>query len=193
MSRRYLETIRADDGKLFHLAYHQARLNTTLGESGVHKLSEILVAPKEGLFRCRVSYNAVDIRVEYIPYLKREIKRLKIIEADRLEYARKYEAREDLNALFKKRENCDDICIIKNGLLCDTTIANIALFDGERWVTPKTPLLEGTTRARYLDEGKIFPKDIALSELFRYKKMALMNAMIDFDIIAAENIEDIMC
>ena len=41
-----------------------------------------------------------------------------------------------------KREQ-DEILITRNGLLTDTSIANIALFNGKEWHTPKHPLLKG--------------------------------------------------
>ena len=193
VSKRYLETIKALDGKLYHLEYHQERLNTTLQTNKTHNLSTLLDPPKDGLYRCRVLYDADSIEIEYIPYIKRHIRSLKLLTSETLEYARKYEDREDLNRLFEKREGCDDILVVKNALVSDTSIANIAFYDGERWVTPKTPLLYGTTRKRYLETGKIVEKEITVLELKSYKKVALMNAMIDFDIIAEENIGDIIC
>jgi len=193
VSKRYLETIKALDGKLYHLEYHQERLNTTLQTNKTHNLSTLLDPPRDGLYRCRVLYDADTIKIEYIPYIKRHIRSLKLLTSETLEYAKKYEDREDLNRLFEKREGCDDILVVKNALVSDTSIANIAFYDGEQWVTPKTPLLYGTTRKRYLETGKIVEKEITVLELKRYKKVALMNAMIDFDIIAEENIGDIIC
>ena len=190
---RYLETIKVVDGEIFHLEYHQKRLNATLNSRYTHSLKESLHPPKKGLFRCRVLYDESSIDVEYIPYTKRSVKRLKLITANGLEYAKKYADREALSALFEQRGECDDVLIIKNSLICDTTIANIALYDGKDWFTPKSPLLFGTTRARYLQNREIKERDITPDSLNEYKKVALMNAMIDFDIIAVEKIEDIMC
>jgi len=73
--------------------------------------------------------------------------------------------------------------IVKNSLITDTSIANIAFFDSIRWVTPALPLLKGTTREKLLREGKIFEENIHVDDLERFSKVALMNAMIDFDII----------
>ena len=84
---------------------------------------------------------------------------------------------------FDKRESCDDILIVKNGYITDTSIANIALYDGNSWITPKVPLLKGTTRQRYLDNAKILESDIKVQDLKKFSKIALLNAMIDFDII----------
>jgi 4-amino-4-deoxychorismate lyase len=75
----------------------------------------------------------------------------------------------------------------------DTSIANVAFYKDGLWFTPKKPLLEGTTRARLLNAGKIIEKDIGVKELKNYSKVALMNAMIDFDIITKYNLKDMTC
>ena len=92
-----------------------------------------------------------------------------------------------------KKKEADDILIIKNELVTDTSIANIAFFDGKKWLTPKTPLLKGVTRTRLLDNSEIFEADIHFRELKKYKKVALLNAMIDFDIIAEDKIKALYC
>jgi len=193
----FLETIKAVDGVLFHIEYHQRRYEAVLQSYGItqkRELAAILDAPQEGLYRCRVVYDLEgNITCSYHPYSKRNISRLKLLFADELEYSKKYANRDALDALFAQREACDDVVIVKNGLLCDTTIANIALFDTQQWVTPKTPLLEGTTRERLLESGFLISKDIGVEDLQEYTQIALMNAMIDFDIIADKKIEEIIC
>ena len=196
MSEKYLETIKALDGKLYNLEYHQWRLDSvlqSLNDNKTYRLLDHLHPPEEGLFRCRVVYDAQSILCEYFAYEKRSIKRLKLIYNDEINYEKKYENRQLLNTLFALKAECDDVLIVKSGLVTDTSIANLAFFDGEKWVTPKRPLLKGTTRERYLKSGKIVEADIFVDDLAGFKKMALMNAMIDFDIIAQENIEDIIC
>lgn len=121
--------------------------------------------------------------VAYHEYKKREINSLKLVYDDEIEYSLKSTCRDKLDALFAQRGECDDVLIVKNSLITDTTIANIAFFDSNRWITPRIPLLKGTTRERLLREGKIFEADIAVDDLKKFSKIALMNAMIDFDII----------
>jgi len=193
VNKKYLETIKAKDGEIYHLEYHQWRLERTLETKETHKLSEYLSPPLKGLYRCRVVYCKDTIEIEYIEYIKRQVDTLKIIYDDSIEYSKKYVNREKINTLYSQKEKADDIIIIKNSFVSDTSIANIAFFDGEVWLSPKVPLLEGTTRKRLLESGKIIEKDIRVEEIKKFKKIALMNAMIDFDIIAQENIEDIIC
>ena len=196
VSKKYLETIKALDGVCYHLEYHQRRLEGVLNSLNAehkYKLSSLLLPPKKGLFRCRVVYDEEQIEISYIPYQKREIKSLKIVASNKIEYSNKYADRSAIDKLFMKKEQCDDILIVKNSLITDTSIANIAFFDGAVWLTPKTPLLYGTTRERLLNESKIVEQDIKIEDINGFLKVALMNAMIDFAIIAEENIGEIIC
>jgi len=85
--------------------------------------------------------------------------------------------------------DCDEIIIEQNGYLTDTTIANIAFYDGERWITPAKPLLKGTMRAKLLDEGLLHEKEIKKEDLKNYSQVALINAMIGFKILNHVNIQ----
>lgn len=180
---KFLETIKADDGHLFHLEYHQKRLNrsiASLGSDVRYELRDLLRPPQSGLYRCRILYDDADITIEYLPYKTRIFHLLQAVIDDNIEYHYKYAQRERLDELFAQREHCDDIVIVRNGMLTDTTIANIALYDGNRWVTPASPLLEGTTRTRLIDAGKLTEADISLDTLNRYHATAIMNAMLGF-------------
>ena len=196
MNKSFLETIKAVDGKIYHVEYHQQRYESVLASLGVKtflNLHDNLHPPSQGLYRCRVVYTKDTLEITYIPYKKRQIKTLKILHDNFIEYDKKYEDRGAINALLGKKERADDILIVKNSKITDTSIANIAFFDGVKWLTPNTPLLEGTTRKRLLKEGKIFLHDIYEEDLQKYKKVALLNAMIDFDILPIENIRDFYC
>ena len=71
--------------------------------------------------------------------------------------------------------------IIRNGLITDTSYANVALFDGANWYTPKVPLLPGTQRAYLLDKGVIIPREIKAVELSQYVLVKLFNAMLNWE------------
>jgi 4-amino-4-deoxychorismate lyase len=176
----YFETIKCDDFEVFNLAYHEKRIANTIGMN--LNLQEYIYPPTNKLLRCKLIYDENSIlSVEYFPYKKREINSFLIVYSD-IEYSKKYLDRKSIDRLFEKKE-ADEIIIIKNGLVTDTSIANIAIFDGTNWLTPKTPLLYGTTRARLLDANDLIEKDITVEMLKNAKKIALMNAMIGFDIL----------
>ncbi len=187
MSSTFLETIKIVDGEIFNLEYHQKRYEgvlEALGIKEIQKLEEFINPPEWGLYRCRLVYDIGNIEVTFHEYKKRDIATLKLIFENEIEYTHKSTAREDIDALFEQREEGDDILIIKDLFVTDTSIANIAFYTHEgEWVTPKNPLLKGTTRARLLDEGKLTEADIKVHELRSFSKVALLNAMIDFDIL----------
>jgi 4-amino-4-deoxychorismate lyase len=111
---------------------------------------------------------------------KRKFKKFKLIESD-IEYSYKYADRTKLNAL--KDERFDEIIIVKNGLITDTTISNLAFFDGEKWLTPKTPLLKGTKREELLKKGSLIIKDITPQDIKIFSKIAMINAVLGFFVI----------
>lgn len=196
MNNTFLETIKAFNGEISHLSYHQARYESVLkhfGEEVVQDLGDFITPPQNGLYRCRLVYDTNGfIETSYHPYQKKEINLLKIVHDDTIEYAMKYANRERLDALFAQRGDADDVLIIKNGFVADTTIANIAFFDGKRWLTPALPLLQGTTRQRLLHDEKIFEEEICIQDVERFKQVAVMNAMVDFAIIP-KNPKELFC
>lgn len=184
-----LETIKIEDGAIHNLGYHQHRCNKSrqilFDCHDTLDLSSFIDAPKKGLYRCRILYGEVLHSIEYIPYTPKEIQKVKIVSSD-IEYSLKYANRDALNALLESNKEVDEVIIEKKGYLTDTTISNIAFFDGEQWVTPVKPLLEGTMRARLIDEGFLQTKEIKKEDLQNYSQVALMNAMIGFKILNIE-------
>jgi len=182
----FFETIKIDDAKIYNLEYHQQRYENTLKSLSITEfksLASYIKVAEKGLLRCKVIYDAKGIKnVEYFKYTKRKINSLKLVYAD-AKYMYKSTNREILDTLFEQKQQCDDILIVQNNLITDTSIANIALYKEGIWYTPKRVLLKGTTRQRYLDASKLVLKDIKVEDLGSYTKVALLNAMIDFDII----------
>lgn len=181
-----LETIKCEDGIIDNLTYHQERLERSrrelFGFTDPLELSSILKPPSHGLYRCRVLYSKTIESVEYIPYTPKLFNTLQIV-ASSITYDYKYANRRELESLLHTYPHADDIIIEKNGLITDTTIANLAFFDGEKWVTPKEPLLQGTMRAKLIDEGFLHTETIRSEQISSYEQVALINAMLGFKII----------
>jgi 4-amino-4-deoxychorismate lyase len=181
-----LETIKIEDGEVSNLSYHQARCDESrkalFHSTDKLDLSSLIQAPPKGLYRCRILYDEKIHSIEYTPYRPKEIHKLKIITSN-ITYNYKYANREELNTLLQKQHDADEIIIEKEGYLTDTTIANIAFYDGKQWFTPEKPLLKGTMRAKLLDEGLLHTRKIKKEEITDYTHVALMNAMIGFKIL----------
>lgn len=149
------------------------------------KLEEFIV-PTLGMevTKCRIVYDINGIQdVSYTPYTMRKVSSLQLVHAETIDYTYKSTNREELNDLFSKRRLCDEVLIVKQGLLTDTSIANIALFDGKDWLTPSYPLLEGTKRAELLEKGFIREKEIKCEELSSFSSIRLFNAMIEWGVL----------
>ena len=180
VSNTFLETIACVQGQAQHLSYHQQRMNRALDKSNPYNLQELLKVPDTSLLRCRILYSSNTIEISYLPYAKRNINTLQLIEDNEINYSHKYADRTQLDHSFAKRSIADDVLIVKNGFITDTTIANIAFYDGTQWFTPDTPLLEGTTRARLINEKKLTIRAIKVDDIRDFQGFALLNAMIGF-------------
>jgi 4-amino-4-deoxychorismate lyase len=178
------ETIRIFNGIPVHTGWHEARMALSRRELWNLReplfLNELLKIPEEwksGLVRCNVSYGP-DIRsITFESYVKRRVNSLKLLEYNNIDYHLKRSDRSILDHLFSRRGDCDEIIIIKNGFITDTSISNLIFFDGKNWVTPSTPLLNGTCRQRLLNEGKISEKEIRVEDLSQFAGLKLINAM----------------
>jgi len=181
-----LETIKIDEGKIYNLPYHQKRCDDSrkslFHSDHILNLSSIIKPPLTGLYKCRIIYADTLHSIEYVPYQEKEIHSLKIVPST-MSYDFKYANRAKLNALLSKFPHSDELIIEKDGYLTDSTMANIAFYDGTQWITPTNPLLKGTIRQKLLDEGFLVLKDITSADLKEYTQVALMNAMIGFKIL----------
>ena len=82
---------------------------------------------------------------------------------------------------LKKKGECDDILIIKNGLITDTSFTNIVLENEDGLFTPTSYLLEGTKRRALLETGRIKETIVKPEDLGNYSKLYLINAMITLE------------
>ena len=180
------ETIACENGQLKNLKWHTIRLNNSrkdLFGCKDHVSLEMIKIPsfaETDKWKCRVLYNKAISVISFEPYTPRNIKTIRLVESE-ISYQYKYEERTELDDLFKMRDGADEILLIKNGMATDTSIANLLLFDGHEWITPDTPLLEGTMRAFLIEQGSIKIKPVRKIDLFSYKKLMLINALNPFD------------
>jgi 4-amino-4-deoxychorismate lyase len=183
-----LETIKILNGQPIHLEWHQKRFEKSyfklFNQYPKLKLNLILNTPNEyktGTAKLRFIYNRDSFLIKYSNYNKKEIRSLQLVYDDNIYYAIKYLDRSCLDNLLKQKANCDDILIVKNNLITESSYTNIVFFNGTNWVTPVNPLLKGTTRERLLSEKIISEKDIKIKDLKLFKGYKLINAMMDFE------------
>ena len=192
---RFIDTIKLADGHYELIDCHNKRINNTInhffGFNPGIDLNLFLPKPgkyKSGTYKCRLTYSNRIESIEISPYIKRTIKKLKIIDLDApdisieyksLNYEFKYKDRTLINSFLTGIDDLSDILIIKDGLLTDTSFSNIILFDGEKWITPDTYLLNGVKRRHLLENNEIIEKKVSVDDLNRFQKISLINAMLD--------------
>ncbi|MGV6988216.1 aminotransferase class IV family protein [Testudinibacter sp. P80/BLE/0925] len=180
-----IETIAVQDGELQNLAYHQRRYQQALATYYRQQTTQMLdlaaiQVPREfqhGLVRCRIDYNATEQQVRFFAYQRREFRTFQPVMCDHIDYEFKFSDRTLLDQLYAQRGECDEIMIIKHGLITDCSIGNLVLLQNGMWYTPAQPLLHGTQRAKLLAEGKIQTRDIRLADLADYSRIRLINAL----------------
>ena len=185
---RLLETIKVFNRALQNIEYHNARFNVTRRDLfGIRKttlLQNEITVPltlSNEIYKCRITYSHQVENVEFEKYTPRLINSLKIIENRDISYEYKFADRSQLIDLFENRGDCDDILIIKNGLITDTYLANVVFWDGKNWLTPSHPLLKGTARARLINDHKIVEAKMELNDLMKFQKARIINAMNDLE------------
>jgi 4-amino-4-deoxychorismate lyase len=193
-----LETIKVIEGIPQNLDYHQMRFENSYekfyGFRTKLKLTEIIFVPPEyskGKIKARFLYNNDLYECNFSKYIPIKIKSIRLIVNNNIEYSLKYSDRRAINILYEMRGICDDILIIKNGVITDSSFANIVLYDGRTWYTPMRPLLKGSCRERLISEGKITPAEIKAEDLKSFSEFKLINALRDFDEQESSNISGI--
>jgi len=182
------ETILIQNGVPQHLAWHEQRMMLARKELWNNRtpveLGKLLFVPPEfssGFVKCNIHYGPDIHQVRFAKYEKKIIRSLKLVDGSGVDYHLKYSDRSALDSLFALRENCDDIIIVINGFLTDSSMSNLIFSDGKQWVTPANPLLKGTRRNRMVAGGGIIEKEIPVADLNLYAGCKLINAMRDPD------------
>ncbi|MGC9151477.1 MAG: aminotransferase class IV [Microbacter sp.] len=184
---RFIETIRVENKAFLHLELHEERLNRTrrafFGNVPFINLKELIQLPEslnQSIYKCRIVYGSSIELVTFEPYMIKKIDSLQLIMDDAIDYSFKYEDRSRLNQHLK-HTTADDIIVVKNGFITDTSFSNITFFDGRKWLTPTTYLLNGTQRSRLLQQNAMIEAEIRPSDLKHFKFVKLINAMLDLE------------
>ncbi|MBK8806199.1 MAG: aminotransferase class IV [Bacteroidales bacterium] len=191
-----VESLKIKNGIPQNLYYHQFRFNKArkdlFGFSDIIDLENIIfdfiekaeiknITDQYEICKCRILYSKQIDEIQIDKYIRRQVNSLKIIHNNEIEYNFKFANRTLLTELFSQKGDADDILIVKNGFITDTSYSNIALYDGNSWFTPNSYLLPGTQRHKLLEVGILKEIEVTEQKLFTYKKLRIINAMIDFD------------
>ena len=193
-----VETIRIAAGIPRNLDLHETRFMSSFmrlfGKFPSYRLRDVIEIPggfREGVVKLRFLYGKDGYNLEFLPYKMRKVLSLKLVECDEIDYSLKFTDRSKINMLLNQKGDADDILIVKNGVITDTSFANVVFYTGSEWITPATPLLEGTCRAKLLAGGRIAEARITPQDLSGFRAFSLINAMLCADLtsIPIENIQ----
>jgi len=182
------ETIIVKNGSFCNLRYHSERMNDarrillhSSSDIDLQAMLSVTESSNTGVFRCRVDYGIDIQKTIFTPYQIRKIETLQMVIDNEIDYQLKYTDRARFEEM-KSKSKANEILIVKNEFITDTSFSNIIFFDWEnKWVTPTTPLLKGTKRKELLEKGMIHEKEIRPYDLKDFTKARLINAMLDME------------
>ena len=184
---RFIESIKIEDQKAFLLDLHQKRVNQTFahfGKEGSIDLAKIfknLEHDEDGLYKLRIVYDLdKKFTTQLIPYAIPEIENFQLVENNSYDYSFKFEDRKEFERM-KAKAKTEEIIVVKNNHITDTSYTNILFLKGKEWFTPTTYLLNGVMRQHLLHEKKIKDTEITLQNIKEFSHFQLINAMNDFD------------
>ena len=193
------ESIRIENGKICLTEFHQKRMDKTFDKfykkENPWQLKQIfsqIKVPFNGLYKMKFNYSEKKYKIEFKKYLLKKIAKIKCYEINDLTYNFKFSDRTKIEYFYTKKLDCQDILMIKNGYLTDTSYCNIILFDGFSWFTPEKPLLKGVQREKLLVSKMISKTKIKLNEINDFKQFKLINAMIKFEDYLPQNVSNII-
>ena len=184
---RFIESIKIEDQKAFLLDLHQKRVNQTFahfGKEGSIDLAKIfknLEHDEDGFYKLRIVYDLdKKFTTQLIPYAIPEIENFQLVENNSYDYSFKFEDRKEFERM-KTKAKTEEIIVVKNNHITDTSYTNILFLKGKEWFTPTTYLLNGVMRQNLLHEKKIKETEITLQNIKEFSHFQLINAMNDFD------------
>ena len=179
----FFETILMVDARPQAVGEHEARMQRTAAAHGFQPpplpdLARLVPADlASGRTRCRVDYAEQITSVRFARHRPRQLSALELVPADHLDYGFKRADRSALDRLVT--EAGVEPLIVVEGRLSDTTFSNLVLQRGDQYLTPATPLLAGTRRARLLREHRIAEAELGPDDLADFETVHLVNALVD--------------
>jgi 4-amino-4-deoxychorismate lyase len=185
---QFFESIRVKEGIAENLDFHQARVHKTLNAfDASHNSIELmtivqeLILPAEGLFKLRVSYDLNgNHQSSFTAYQYKQIQNFALVDMKGQSYDYKFSNRNWINEALAQSGK-DEIMMHEDGFIKDCSYTNIAFYDGANWYTPESPLLEGTQRAKLIQESVISPKALHINDLPNFIEFKCINAMIGWE------------
>lgn len=193
----FLETICIKNGIVQGIEAHRKRMHDTTLNFGFHapELPDLLQQVPTELkeckkVKCSLVYYKQILNIRFADYQQKKVNSLKLVKAN-VEYSFKYADRSALNTLLQEKGDCDEILIVKNDCITDTSFSNVVFRKNKEFFTPDIYLLNGIKRQQLLHENKICETHIRVNDLHHFDKVYLINAMLDIEDSAGLDVERI--
>ncbi|MCS3867609.1 4-amino-4-deoxychorismate lyase [Chryseobacterium ginsenosidimutans] len=184
---QFIESIKIEDQEIFLLEFHQKRVDQTFAHFGkegsidIAKIYKHLEHDEDGLYKLRIVYDLdKKVRTQMIPYAIPQIEDFQLVENNIYDYSFKFEDRKELEKM-KMKSKAEEIIIVKNNHITDTSFSNLLFLKGKDWFTPSSYLLNGVQRQNLLKHKKIKETEITLQNIKQFTHFQLINALNDFD------------
>lgn len=184
---QFIESIKVENQKTHLLDLHQDRVNRTFayfGHENPIDLKEIfqdLKHDENGLYKLRIVYNLQrQFRTQMVPYAFPQIQDFQLVENNLYDYSFKFEDRKEIEKM-KSKAYAEEIIIVKNNHITDSSSANLLFLKDKQWYTPNTYLLNGVQRQHLLQTKKIKEIDITLQNIKEFTHFQIINSMNTWD------------
>ncbi len=195
---RFIESIKVEDQKIFLKELHQKRMNDTFSNFGkeckidIHSIFLNLEHEEDGLYKFRIEYDLENnFKTQIIPYAISELDDFELVIDNEIDYSFKSADRTQLQKL-KDKSHGDEVIIVKNNQITDTSYSNLLFLKNKIWFTPKSYLLNGVMRQNLLLSKKIKETEITLDNIKEFTHFQIINALNDFDDMIIYPIEKII-
>lgn len=195
---RFIESIKVENQKIYLKELHQNRMNDTFSHYGKVCTIDIfssfldLEHDEDGLYKFRIEYDLENqFNTQLIPYAISELDDFELVIDNEINYSFKSAERTQLQKL-KDKSHADEVIIVKNNQITDTSYSNLLFLKDKTWFTPKNYLLNGVMRQNLLQSNKIKEAEITLNNIREFTHFQLINALNDFDGMFIYSIEKII-
>lgn len=195
---RFIESIKVEDQKIFLTELHQKRMNDTFSNFGkeckidIYSLFVNLKHDEDGLYKFRIEYDLDNnFKTQIVPYAISEHDDFELVIDNEIDYTFKSADRTQFQKL-KNDSGADEVIIIKNNQITDTSYSNLLFLKDKTWFTPKTYLLNGVMRQSLLASKKIKEAEVTIDNIKEFSHFQLINALNDFDEMFIYPIEKII-
>lgn len=184
---QFIESIRVENQKPFLVDLHQNRVNDTFrhfqkdNRIDLQNIISTLQIDENGLFKLRIVYDLhSNYRTQLVPYAFSNLTDFELIENNEIDYSFKYEDRSVFTKMKQKAEG-EEIIIVKNNCITDTSYSNLLFLKDKTWFTPTTYLLNGVQRQFLLKKKLIKETEITFNNIKTFTHFQMINAMNTMD------------